>query len=151
MNLKNVSIAVVFIWIGFVCAISFMEAWLKFQAPGITIPLGLGIGRLVFKALNIMEITFALCIISQLWFAKAKETALNFYFILTLLILTIQTFYMLPKLDERAMMYLSGNIPASSNLHITYIVSEFVKVLSLLMFGFKLLNNTNNENNIRTR
>lgn len=151
MNFKNVSIAIVFIWIGFVCAISFMEAWLKFQAPGITISLGLGIGRLVFKALNIMEITFALCIISQLWFAKDKKIALNIYFILTLLILTVQTVYMLPKLDERAMMYLSGNIPASSNLHITYIVSEFVKVLSLLMFGFKILNNTTNENNIRIR
>jgi len=38
-----------FVWIGFVCAISFMEAWLKFRAPGITVPLGLGIGRLVFQ------------------------------------------------------------------------------------------------------
>ena len=39
--------------IGAIAAISFLEAPLKFQAPGITIPLGLGIGRLVFTALNI--------------------------------------------------------------------------------------------------
>lgn len=30
----------IFLWIGFVLAISFMEAWLKFQAPGITLALG---------------------------------------------------------------------------------------------------------------
>ena len=27
------AVVAVFLWIGFVCAISFMEAWLKFQAP----------------------------------------------------------------------------------------------------------------------
>ena len=32
-----------FIWIGFVSAISFMEAWLKFRASGVTLPIGLGI------------------------------------------------------------------------------------------------------------
>jgi len=46
-------IAITFIWIGFIGAISFMEAWLKFQAPGVTTELGLSIGQLVFKALNI--------------------------------------------------------------------------------------------------
>src|SRR5664279_3321230 len=44
--------AVAFVWLGMVLAISFLEAPLKFRAPGITLPLGLGIGRLVFRALN---------------------------------------------------------------------------------------------------
>lgn len=56
---RPIVIIVTFLWIGFVCAISFMEAWLKFQAPGITVPLGLGIGRLVFNALNTVEWVFA--------------------------------------------------------------------------------------------
>jgi hypothetical protein len=34
-----------------VIAISFVETPSKFRAPGITVPLALGIGRLVFKAL----------------------------------------------------------------------------------------------------
>lgn len=50
----------IFLWIGFVCAISFMEAWVKFRAPGVTLPLGLGIGSLVFKALNKAEWVFAI-------------------------------------------------------------------------------------------
>lgn len=36
------------LWLGLVIGISFIEAPLKFTALGITIPLGLGIGRLVF-------------------------------------------------------------------------------------------------------
>ena len=51
--------AVTFVWLGMVTAISFLEAPLKFRAPGVTLPIGLGIGRLVFRALNIAELTLA--------------------------------------------------------------------------------------------
>jgi hypothetical protein len=44
-------IAVPVVWLGMVLAISFVETPLKFRAPGITMLLGLGIGRLVFRAL----------------------------------------------------------------------------------------------------
>ena len=43
-------------WAGFVSAISFMEAWLKFQAEGVSREIGLSIGKLVFTALNRVEI-----------------------------------------------------------------------------------------------
>ena len=54
-----VAVAAVFIWLGMVLAISFLEAPLKFRAPGITVQLGLGIGRLVFRALNTCEAVLA--------------------------------------------------------------------------------------------
>lgn len=47
------------LWLGLIIGISLIEAPLKFQAPGITIPLGLGIGRLVFTAMNIVELVLA--------------------------------------------------------------------------------------------
>lgn len=50
------------LWIGFVLAISFMEAPLKFQAPSLTLPVALEIGYLVFHALNGVEIGLALVI-----------------------------------------------------------------------------------------
>ena len=53
------TVAAVFIWLGMVLAISFLEAPLKFRAPEVTIALGLGIGRLVFRALNICEVVLA--------------------------------------------------------------------------------------------
>ena len=53
-----VATAAVFVWLGMVLAISFLETPLKFRAPGVDIPIGLGIGRIVFRALNRAEITF---------------------------------------------------------------------------------------------
>lgn len=61
-----------FVWIGFICAISFMEAWLKFRAPGITIPLGLGIGKLVFQALNYVEWGLVVLIFSNILYTKEE-------------------------------------------------------------------------------
>jgi hypothetical protein len=42
-----------------VLAISFLEAPLKFRAPDVTLRVGLGIGRLVFRARNTAEALFA--------------------------------------------------------------------------------------------
>ena len=53
------STAAVFTWLGMVVAISFLEAPLKFRAPGVTVRIGLGIGRLVFRGLNIAEAILA--------------------------------------------------------------------------------------------
>jgi hypothetical protein len=58
--------AVAFVWLGMVLAISFLETPLKFRAPGITLPLGLGIGRLVFRALNTVEVVLAAALITAL-------------------------------------------------------------------------------------
>ena len=58
--------AVAFVWLGMVLAISFLETPLKFRAPGITLPLGLGIGRLVFRALNTVEVVLATALIIAL-------------------------------------------------------------------------------------
>ena len=54
-----VAVAVVFVWLGLVVAISFIEAPLKFRAPGVSLPIGLGVGRLVFRALNAVEAVLA--------------------------------------------------------------------------------------------
>ncbi|MEM1120911.1 MAG: hypothetical protein AAGJ18_10720 [Bacteroidota bacterium] len=61
-SLQMLLIISMFVWIGFLGAISFMEAWLKFRAPGITQPLGLGIGKLAFRALNKVETLLAIFI-----------------------------------------------------------------------------------------
>src|SRR6476660_3058774 len=56
-----------FAWLGMVLAISFLETPLKFQSPGITLPLDLGIGRLVFRALNTTELTLAAVLLAALF------------------------------------------------------------------------------------
>ncbi len=57
-----VAVAAIFLWLGMVVAISFIEAPLKFRAPGVTLQIGLGIGRLVFRALNGCELLLAVAV-----------------------------------------------------------------------------------------
>ena len=60
---RAVAVAVIFVWLGMVLAISFLEAPLKFRAPNVTLQIGLGIGRLVFRALNTVEVVLAIVIL----------------------------------------------------------------------------------------
>jgi len=131
----------IFLWIGFVCAISFMEAWLKFRAPGVTLPLGLGIGSLVFKALNKAEWVFAILMAVDL-FLLHRGMGINLprvLFLIALLILIIQTLWLLPALDARIPLYQQGLEVPSSPLHFYYVGTEVVKVICLFITGIHFL------------
>lgn len=136
-----IALVATFIWIGFVCAISFMEAWLKFKAPGITMPLGLGIGRLVFSALNKVEWVLAIVLIVNVLLSENPFfSSGNLYFFIPFLLLLIQTFWLLPALDARAEMHIQGQFVTPSNLHFYYVGMEMVKVICLFIFGIKHFN-----------
>ena len=127
-----------FVWIGFVCAISFMEAWLKFRAPGLTLPVGLQIGKLVFSALNKVELLLAAAILISHFIYRARlMTLTNLFCVVPMVVLFLQTIWLLPALSDRATMIIEGmNVP-SSNLHFYYVFLEGVKVISLFMYGMK--------------
>ena len=76
MNWCALAVAAVFVWHGMLLAISFLEAPLKFRAPGITIQLGLGIGRLVFRALNVCEVVLAAAALVGVVLGRAPAGAL---------------------------------------------------------------------------
>lgn len=61
-------------WLGMVLGISFLETPLKFRAPGVTLQIGLGIGRLVFRALNAVELLLAAGIAVALAFGGGDAT-----------------------------------------------------------------------------
>lgn len=142
MNLKvaqPVTVICTFLWIGFICAISFLEAWLKFKAPGVTIPIGLGIGRLVFGALNKIEWVFAIAILVGIYTKPAiTEYKTKIPFLITVLVLLLQTVWLLPALDVRAEMYINNQNVPHAYLHIYFVVAEIIKVTMLFLFGIKL-------------
>lgn len=140
MTIVRIPVTVVctFVWIGFVCAISFMEAWLKFRAPGITVPLGLGIGRLVFGALNKVEWIFAIAVLFNLFIHKEIKRLNNIFFFIPVLLLVMQTLWLLPELDTRAQLHIDGADVPPSNLHFWFVGFEVVKTISLFIFGISL-------------
>ncbi|MCB2376249.1 hypothetical protein LGH70_01560 [Hymenobacter sp. BT635] len=123
-----------FVWAGMVAGISFLEAPLKFTAPNITVPLGLGIGRIVFGALNKVELVLAtLAVVSALAVRVPAHIAAALGLLGTILLL--QTFWLLPALDVRALALLAGHPAPPSSLHMAYIGLEVVKLLTLLLTG----------------
>ena len=132
---KTLKIAVPFVWFGMVLAISFMEAPLKFQAPGITIPLGLGIGQLVFFALNKMEIVCALLLLIAFWRARSNVRLEKILFGIAIVILILETVWLLPVLDARAVQVIAGTAPPFSKMHFVYIGFDALKLVMLLMLG----------------
>lgn len=141
MNKVKMPVAVIatFIWIGFVLAISFMESWLKFKAPGVTIPIGLGIGRLVFQMLNKVEWILLLMVLVNFLLTKEKLfKPKNIFYFIPVLLLALQSFWVLPALDVRAQMHIDGLVVPPSNLHYGFVLMEIVKIVCLFLFGFSL-------------
>lgn len=135
-------VALVFFWLGLVVAISFIEAPLKFQAPGITIPLGLGIGRLVFRALNGVEAVIAVALIVLA--AVGADWPGTAYTALAVAVaaLAVQVAAVRPALSKRTDAVLAdpANIPSQrSHAHLWYVGFEVVKVAALVTAGVSLL------------
>ncbi|WP_276091457.1 hypothetical protein [Pedobacter sp. JY14-1] len=137
---RKAATATVFIWIGFIGAISFMEAWLKFRAPGVTLPIGLSIGRLVFAALNKVEWVLLLGIGASL-FPYQTSKRINSLFLIAVLVVIVQTIWLLPILDERAQLYITGASVRPSHVHLYYVIGEIVKMIALLSLGTALFKN----------
>ena len=133
-----VAVAVVFVWLGMVAAISFIETPLKFRAPGVTLQIGLGIGRLVFRALNGCELLLAAVLAGAFAFeppslgaAVAAGAAVA--------MLLVQVLIVRPRLTRRSDAVLAGGEGPRSHAHWAYVGLELVKVAGLLIAGVLLL------------
>ncbi|OUC75994.1 hypothetical protein [Gordonia lacunae] len=131
--------ALTFVWLGMVFAISFIEAPLKFRAPGVTLPIGLGIGRLVFRALNAAEIIWAAGILVAVlvgsWLGLAEPIAA----VVAIAALAIQVAVVRPALTKRSDAVLAGHEGPRSHAHLVYVGFEVVKVVALIWLGVAVL------------
>jgi hypothetical protein len=137
----GVAVAAIFVWLGMVLAISFLEAPLKFRAPGITIALGLGIGRLVFRALNACEIALAALVVVALVIGRPGPGVIAATLV-AIGALLVQVIGVRPALTRRSDAVLADPSQAEagrSNAHYVYVVFEIVKVVALLVGGILLL------------
>ncbi|MFZ1178120.1 MAG: hypothetical protein WAO15_17970 [Mycobacterium sp.] len=133
-----IAVAVTFVWLGMVLAISFLEAPLKFRAPNVTLQIGLGIGRLVFRALNTVEVGFALVIVAIV-VAGPTPARIAVAFSVAVAALAIQLIAVRPRLTRRSDKVLAGVDAPRSGAHYMYVGLEAVKVVALLVTGILLL------------
>lgn len=133
-----VAVAATFVWLGMVLAISFLEAPLKFRAPGVTLPIGLGIGRSVFRALNMAEAVLALAVVVS-FVVRAPSTAAVVAGGLAVAVLAGQLLAVRPALSRRSDAVLRGADGPRSHAHLVYVGLESVKVVALVVAGIALV------------
>lgn len=135
MIFRVASIAIPFIWFGLLLGVSCIEAPLKFYAPGITLALGLGIGRLVFGVMNKVEIVLGIGLLVSFLMTQPHARFVKVAIGIVLLLLLLETVWLLPLLDIRAQAVIDGTGAPYSNMHIVYIAFDMVKFFLLLAIG----------------
>ena len=125
---------VAFTWLGMVLAISFLEAPLKFRAPEVTVRIGLGIGRIVFRALNSVELVLAVVLVAAAALGAAPAGVLVAAAVVVG-VLVVQLAGVRPVLNRRSDRVLAGETLPRSRAHLVYIATEVVKVAALVTSG----------------
>ena len=134
----RVAAAATLIWLGMVLAISFLEAPLKFRADGLELRVGLAIGRIVFRALNIAEVIWAVVIAVCLTIAGPSGPVLVLA-AATAVLLAVQLLVVRPRLNRRSARVLAGQEAPRSRAHHAYIGLEALKLAALVALGATLL------------
>ncbi|MET4047415.1 hypothetical protein ABIB34_002107 [Rhodococcus sp. UYP5] len=133
---RDIQLVVPIFWLGMVVAISFVEAPLEFRAPGVTLAIGLGIGRKVFAALNVFEVLLAV-VLSIAWLYADVDGWLLLVLVSTILV--VQVVVVRPPLTKRSNRVLAGEDVPRSKTHLIYIVLEVAKVLLLIALTVDLV------------
>jgi hypothetical protein len=137
----GVAVAGIFVWLGMVLAISFMEAPLKFHAPGVTLQVGLGIGRLVFRALNAAELVLGVVVLVALRFEPPPGRVMM-AILVVVIVLAVQLLAVRPALTRRSDAVLAGEDLSAGGRslgHYVYLGLELIKAIALLVSGILLL------------
>lgn len=138
--LTAVAVAVAFVWLGVVIGISFIEAPIKFRAPGVTIPIGLGIGRLVFRVVNALEVALAVVALVATLIGTRMAVAPTVLALAVAVVLAIQLLAVRPALNRRSDAVLAGgSTETRSRAHLYYVGLEVVKAAGLIALGVVLL------------
>ena len=133
---RDIQLVVPIFWLGMVVAISFVEAPIKFRAPGVTLAIGLGIGRTVFAALNVFEVVLAV-VLSIAWLYADVDGWLLLVLVSTILV--VQVVVVRPPLTKRSNRVLAGEDLPRSKIHLIYIALEVATVLLLVALTVELV------------
>lgn len=152
------------LWMGFVLAISFMEAWLKFRAPFVEKYAAIDIGRCIFPALNAVE--SGLCLSQWILYARRRDISgvALYYMVALTLILVIEILILTPGLAARGEYVISRDVSNDVKLndhqerllkklrnelrhkklpsvryHVSYIGFELLKIIISLALSLDLL------------
>ena len=130
--------SVLLFWAGLLFGVSFLATPVKFQAPSLSLPVALDVGRHTFLWLNKIEIGLALILAVLLW-KGTKNLLVRLGGGAVVLWVAAKTLWALPVLDDRTEIVIQGGEPPPSMLHQVYVVCDLVELILLLALGFATL------------
>ncbi len=103
-----------------------------------TLPIGLGIGRLVFRALNACEVVLAAAMVAC-FVIRPPTGAAGIAAGVAVIVLLAQVLAVRPALTRRSEATLAGAEVPRSRAHGVYVGLEIIKVVALLVAGALLI------------
>lgn len=130
--LKLMPTALVFLWAGLVLGGSLVAAPAKFEAPSLTLPTALEVGRAQFFWIGVSEGVLCVLYLGAVYMFGGLKWRIA---ILPVAIFAVQRLIILPPLDERTLQVIAGESVGESYLHVIFGVLEYAKVLTLIAVG----------------
>ena len=129
---------VAFLWVGMTLGVSMIATPARFGAATITRPIALDVSRVVFAALNKVELA-ALVILLIIVRVSGQAARLWGLCGAIALIVIAQTVWLAPELSARTDLIINGVEPPKSYAHAIYSSLELLKIGLLLFLGFTSL------------
>ena len=119
------------VWAGIIIGVSLIATPVKFQAPSLTMPVGLEVGRYTFRLLAHVELCFLIAVLIAAGVARPRPITLLVLGLIAIQML-LQRYWLLPVLDNRVSQILAGNAVSVSIHHRVYAVMEIAKSALLI-------------------
>ncbi|MBV8550565.1 MAG: hypothetical protein JOY54_04640 [Acidobacteriaceae bacterium] len=128
---RLVFLILITVWAGIIIGVSLIATPVKFQAPSLTMPVGVEIGRYTFRLLARVELCL---LIASIVAASVAQPRWITTVVLALVIVecALQRYWLLPVLDDRVSQILAGGTPSFSIHHRLCAVIEAIKAALLI-------------------
>ena len=122
----------VLVWAGVTIGGSLIAAPAKFGAPSLDLPTALEVGREQFFWVGVAEGAACAALIGALVFRAAGAA---WWMWAPVAVFAVQRIVLMPLLDARTVRTIAGENVPESNLHLVFVVLEFLKVAALVAAG----------------
>lgn len=119
------------LWVGLLIGVSFIATPVKFQAPSLELPVALDVGQVTFALFNRIEWALVV-LLAFLALASGFPRVWGFLLGLVVVLLAVQSFWLLPELTARIQSIIAGQMPPPSSHHMLYAWAEAIKLVALL-------------------
>lgn len=120
------------VWAGTIIGVSLISTPVKFQAPSLSMPVGLEVGRYTFRLFANLELGFLIAVIVTAGIVRPRSfTVLALAAVAVQLLM--QRLWLLPELDRQVAQILSGSPIAFSASHWVYAAFDVCKPTLLII------------------